>query len=160
MQDLQIAAAIFGAEAVFPTGFSGAERHDALNQALADLQAVGLVESSSYGWRPLDAGERALKDEVAHWSSVGHFSLTDARMAILELIGRQSQHEAADYAQVDWVDIGSVLQQLRWPEAELRGESRVLLAPVATSALPTSVWSPSLAVKPLLPARGRCAGRL
>jgi len=102
-------------------------RHDALNQALADLQAVGLVESSSYGWRLLDAGERALKDEVAHWSSVGHFSLTDARMAILELIGRQSQHEAADYAQVDWVDIGSVLQQLRWPEAELRGESRVLL---------------------------------
>jgi len=71
-RDLEIAAVIFGQDAVFgPSGFHGSERHGAVNDALSELHQLGVVEEPSQSfWRLGQAGERAVADQVAGLGSL------------------------------------------------------------------------------------------
>jgi hypothetical protein len=49
--DLELAAAIFGQDAVYgPSGFHGSERHGAINDALSELHRVRVLEMPHQRW--------------------------------------------------------------------------------------------------------------
>jgi len=115
-RDLEIAAVIFGQDAVFgPSGFHGSERHGAVNDALSELHQLGMVEESSQSfWRLGQAGEQALADQVALWTRLAQIELTDERRQLLEVVNRLSEHQADDCAWADWVTNDQVLPELGW----------------------------------------------
>ena len=73
MRDLRSAEAMYGHDAVFPTGFSGTQRHAALLDALIELQQAGVIESRDKTfWKLGETGERAVADQVALWRNLAN----------------------------------------------------------------------------------------
>ena len=110
--------AMFGDNAMDTPGFRGSSRHEAVIQAVAGLEAAGLVADRGLGpfVQPTQTARELAGDLTAVWEHICASKLDPEEEELLKLVNRLSPRGGESYAWLEDISHRALLSELTWPQ--------------------------------------------